>query len=95
MIRFILLGAEGVAESEGWPYVRRATEGETTAFEQAALAALSDPATRIAPKTTRDLYGDGVGRPYWLVAVDLDHPDCPESVRRHCASAVRTVHLNY
>ena len=95
MIRFILLGAEGVAEAEELPYVRRATEGEAAAFEQAALTVINEPATQISPKTTRDLYVDGMGRPYWLVAVDLDHPDCPESVRRHCADAVRTVHLSY
>ena len=95
MTRFNLLGAEGVAESEGLPYVRRATEGEAVAFEQAALVAINDPATQISPRTTRDLYIDGVGRPYWLVAVDLDHPDCPESVRRHCADAARAVHLGF
>jgi hypothetical protein len=94
MIRFILLGAEGVAESEGLPYIRRATEGEAAAFEQAALAALNNPATRISPMTTRDVYIDGMGRPYWLVIMDLDHPDCPESVRRHCADVVRTVHMS-
>jgi hypothetical protein len=78
MICLLLLGAEGCAETEGEPYVRRATLKEHSQF----LA--EHPSVETV---------DHTGRPYWLVAVDVDHPDCPAEVKRTASGLIRVRRL--
>ena len=72
MNHFVLVGAEGAAEVEGQPWIREATRDEFAAWQKANTR--TDPITK--KEVSVDLV-DHTGRPYWLMAVEVDHPDCP------------------
>lgn len=98
MIKFILVGAEGVSElalDEGCsPWARQATRDEEIAWRQAHEAACKDGKTSV-PSSMRDPFVDGTGRPYWLIAVDVDYPEIPAEVRDKATRFDRVVRLTY
>jgi hypothetical protein len=73
----LLLGAEGCSELDGEPYIRDATPEERAAWEAEH------------PR----LPGVISNRPYFLVVVNVDHPDCPRAVADKARSVLRTVRL--
>ena len=80
----IAVGAEGVAETEGKPWIRPATEEEIQAF----IAEREGES-----KTPFDLSSfliDSTGRPYFVMAIDSEHAPLYVTEKVKCHSrAVR------
>jgi hypothetical protein len=47
----------------------------------------------IACERIRNLTVDRNGRPYWLVAVDIDHPECPAGIKARAERFTRMIRL--
>ncbi len=80
-----LLGAEGVAETEGQPWVRPATEEEVAEFRESLLSAFlprsqecrrlhAEELAQREDRIWRDVQIDSTGRPYFPVTVLSDAP---------------------
>jgi len=84
----LLLGAEGVSETEGEDWIREATADEVEdlkndiADAMGALSTLSD--------TYRDALSDGMGRPYFAMTVLAT---APENVLARAHNSLRAVRL--
>jgi hypothetical protein len=78
----LFVGAEGVAELEGQPWIREATEEEIV-----RLRAERQPKD---DAEWESLFLDGVGRPYFLMTV---LKDAPEEVWRKASSHLRVLRL--
>lgn len=78
MSHTLLIGAEGVAERAGTPWLREANEDEKETFCAFYGAKL------------RELNVDGTGRPYWLMTIT---DDAPEGVLKANAGYGRLVRL--
>jgi hypothetical protein len=89
VVGVLLVGAEGCAEAEEAPWLRDATQGERLVFERGLAKRYEDQGIKLDP---RDLYVDGIGRPYFLKAV-LDHPELPDAARHKAERYSRVVHL--
>jgi hypothetical protein len=73
----VLLGAEGCSELKDAPYVRDATSDEYAAWKARF------------PKVDMVV----ANRPYFLMVVDVDHPECSKVVADRARSVVRTIRL--
>jgi len=78
-VLFIMVGAEGCAETEGCDWVRSATPEEEQAFR-----------TACGDERYHELGIDGMGRPYWLKAV---LPNAPEEARKRASEYKRVLRL--
>jgi hypothetical protein len=76
----LLVGAEGVSEQEGQPWLREATPDEIDAF-----AATLPPDVKL-----RDVTIDGVGRPYFVMTV---LPDAPAEIYGYASRYQRVKRL--
>jgi hypothetical protein len=84
--KIVLLGAEGCAESQGLPYLRDPLGSEIDHWRDALRPVITDDAIN-------HLMIDKSNRPYWLKVVEINHPECPESVRRQLAEHLRMLRL--
>ena len=75
--KVVLLAAEGMAELEGEPWIRDATEHEMEAFVERH---------KLTRDELRELMVDKTGRPYWMVRLS---DDAPEIARRKAEECVR------
>jgi hypothetical protein len=89
LVGVLLVGAEGCSESEGVAWLRDASEVEKTIFEKGVAQRCAEGGH---PFNVRDLYVDGIGRPYWLKAV-LEHPELPKDARARAEQYTRVVRL--
>ena len=87
-IQFIAVGAEGSHDlgERSYPWCRRATPEEEAAFRQALMLVRTDP-------PMQDFFIDHTGRPYWLWAMDLGHPDIPPKVAERALKYKRVTYL--
>jgi hypothetical protein len=90
MIRFVYVAAEGSAGLAACvgggaaPWARRATRAEEAAFRQGRQNCFEESAR---------LGIDGLGRAYFLWAIDTAHPDIPPKVKAKAQRTWRCVYL--
>lgn len=82
----LLLGAEGVSELRDAPWAREASESEVE------LLKLHIKERRELPTDPyyEDLLIDGIGRPYWAIAIE---PTAPEWAREIAGRKIRALRL--
>jgi len=89
LVGVLLVGAEGCMEAEGAPWLRDASEVEKVLFEKGIAQRCAEGGH---PFNVRDLYVDGIGRPYWLKAV-VEHPELPRDARERAERYSRVLRL--
>lgn len=80
-ISTLLVGAEGVAEIDGLPWVREATNQERQAFIEQVL---DGDVERYRNSTV-----DRTGRPYFLVTILADAPSDIQEKAKRCVRCLR------
>lgn len=94
VIGVLLVGAEGVSETEGQSWLREATDEETKLFVEDCRNQIRE--SRGAGPASEFSLGsysvDNNNRPYWLMAV-LVHPETPDEAKRKALEYSRVMRL--
>lgn len=89
MERVILLGAEGISEAKGVPWLRDPTAEELEGFKSDFERWLRETWAGDTPPKYEDYTVDGTGRPYWPKVVTGEAPDFAREKAGSCWRAVR------